>query len=170
MAQPSGRMQYERVLRALRRQIICLRYNPEKHHLVIGRLQALSRISRFRTQIRNNTRLRHLSDILQSFLPAQISLLKADRGNGPIVAEALARMVLEFCALPDVAFDDEDYVGTDEESSPPGEGQHIRRRVDLEDDSDGSEMDPSDDNYIARVLLGPTWNDPVVDIEIIIDL
>ncbi|KAJ5124979.1 uncharacterized protein N7515_008804 [Penicillium bovifimosum] len=170
MPQPSDRTLYERVLRALRRQIVCLRYNPEKHERVIGRLQALSHLSRIRTQTRDNTRLRHLSDILQSFLPPQISLLKAGRSNDLIVAEALARMVLEFCALPDAAFDDEDYVGPDGRPLRLGDAQHIRRRADLEADADDSEMDPSDDSYIARVLLGPTWNDDFVDIEVIIDL
>jgi hypothetical protein len=172
MPQPSDRIQYERVLEALRRQIVCLRYNPEKHQRVINRLQALYHLSRIRTQIRNSSCLRLLSDILQSFLPGQIRLLKAGRNNGPIVAEALARMVLRFCALPDAACNNENHVGPDGKAAQPGGARHSRRRADLEGEADDNEresvMDPSDDNYIARVLLGPTWNDHMVNIVVII--
>ncbi|KAJ5463721.1 hypothetical protein N7475_008665 [Penicillium sp. IBT 31633x] len=68
-----------------------------------------------------------------------------------MVADAIDRMILENSLLPDAAFvDDQAYEADAEENEQ-------------------SEMDLSDDSYIARVLLNPAWDDSLPDVEIIID-
>lgn len=151
MLSTSHHDQHERVLRALRRQVGFLRHDIEKRQLVIGRLESFSRLSRSCARMRTNTRLRHLSKILERGLPGQISLLQSELNCDNMVADAIDRMILENSLLPDAAFvDDQAYEADAEENEQ-------------------SEMDLSDDSYIARVLLNPAWDDSLPDVEIIID-
>ncbi|KAI3131143.1 hypothetical protein CBS147326_5748 [Penicillium roqueforti] len=134
--------QHERMLTALRRGIHDLRSKPENRMLVIERLNAISRLARICVQVGKDARFTRLCDTLQREMPRQIALLKSDINSNLIVANALAQMILESSTFTRsiVVFNSEDE--TDEQS----------------------ELDPSDDNYIARLLLGSKWAKEVVDL------
>ena len=134
--------QHERMLSALRRGIYSLRSNPEDRLLVNERLKAISRLAGICAQVGKDARFTRLCDTLRSELPRQIALLQSDINSNLIVANALAQMILEsssFTRSMAVLNSDEE---TDKES----------------------EIDPSDDDYIARLLLGSNWAKPVVDL------
>ncbi|KAJ5781253.1 hypothetical protein N7457_006413 [Penicillium paradoxum] len=153
MPQQNDQDQYELVLNALKSQIGHLRHSPEKRQLVIQRLNSLSILFRVCARKKVSSRLRYLSDILQRDLPRQVRLLESNLDSGVIVADAIDRMINRVTSLPDTAFDEDRGYEADTEAS-----------------EEESVMDPSDDNYIALVLLGPTWNDLVVDAEVDMDL
>ncbi|KGO58254.1 hypothetical protein PEX1_024830 [Penicillium expansum] len=129
--------QHERMLTALRRRIRDLRSNPENRSLVIARLNAISRLARICAQFGKDARFTQLCDTLQR------------------VADALERMVLESSLFPcPVADVDRDKGKVDEETD---------QQADADNSDEEGEMDSSDDNYIARLLLGLKWAQSVVD-------
>ncbi|CAI7588303.1 unnamed protein product [Penicillium palitans] len=132
--------QHERILTTLNRGIRDLRSYPENRSLVIARLNAISRLARICAQFGKDARFTRLCDTLQRALPGQIGLLKSDINSNVIVAAALERIILESSSFPrSVAV------------------------LEKPDDDDEGEMDPSDDNYIARLLLGSKWAKEIVD-------
>ncbi|OQE14134.1 hypothetical protein PENFLA_c040G01103 [Penicillium flavigenum] len=143
--------QHERMLTALRRRIRDLRSNPENRSLAIARLNAIYRLARICAQYGKNARFTQLCDALRRGLPGQIGLLKSDINSNVIVADALDRMILESslsnCSVTVVDKDDDKVEETHQDI-----------------DADSSEMDCSDDNYIARLLLGSKWAQPIVDL------
>ncbi|KAJ6186642.1 hypothetical protein N7519_007943 [Penicillium mononematosum] len=144
--------QHERMLTALRRRIRDLRSNPENRSLAIARLNAIYRLARICAQFGKDARFTQLCDALRRGLPGQIGLLKSDINSNVIVADALDRMILESslynCSVTVVDKDDDEVDG----------------ETDQDIDADSSEMDRSDDNYIARLLLGSKWAQPIVDL------
>ncbi|KAJ5817336.1 hypothetical protein N7447_009569 [Penicillium robsamsonii] len=149
--------QHERMLTALTRLIRDLRSNPESRLLVITRLTAISRLGRICAQFGKDARFTQLCDTLQRGLPGQIALLKSDIASNVIVADALDRMILESSSFPRSAA----VVRRDDENIDEEADQDVN--VDASDDE--SEMDASDDNYIARLLLGSKWAEPIVDFD-----
>ncbi|KAJ5966792.1 hypothetical protein N7501_003040 [Penicillium viridicatum] len=138
--------QHERMLTTLKRRIRDLRSNPENRSLVMARLNAISRLARICAQFGKDARFTQLCDTLQRALPGQIGLLKGDINSSVIVADALDRMILEsFLFTPD----------------KPNE--QVDQDADAECSDDEGEMDPDDDNYIARLLLGSKWAKEIVD-------
>ncbi|CAG7937677.1 unnamed protein product [Penicillium nalgiovense] len=144
--------QHERMLTALSRRIRELRSIPENRSLAIGRLNAIYRLARICGQFGKDTRFTQLCDTLRRALPGQIGLLKSDINSNVIVADALDRMILESslskCSVTVVDKDDDKVDG----------------ETDRDIDADSSEIDCSDDNYIARLLLGSKWAQPIVDL------
>ncbi|KAJ5153693.1 uncharacterized protein N7500_009132 [Penicillium coprophilum] len=150
-------LQHERMLTALCRLICDLRSNPESRCLAIARLNAISRLARICAQFGKDARFTQLCDTLQRGLPGQIALLKSDINSNVIVADALDRMIFRSSLVPSaVAALDQDIEMSDEEAD---QGFH----VDASDEE--SNIDSSDDNYIARLLLGSTWAKPIVDFD-----
>ncbi|KAJ5425076.1 hypothetical protein N7465_000146 [Penicillium sp. CMV-2018d] len=139
--------QHERMLTTLKHRIRDLRSNPENRSLVIARLNAISRLARICAQFGKDARFTQLCDTLQRALPGQIRLLKSDINSSVIVADALDRMILESFLFP---------------SDKPNE--QVDQDADAECSDDDGEMDPSDDNYIARLLLGSKWAKEIVDL------
>ncbi|OQD69022.1 hypothetical protein PENPOL_c002G10183 [Penicillium polonicum] len=139
--------QHERMLTTLKRRIRDLRSNPENRSLVIARLNAISRLARICAQFGKDARFTQLCDTLQRALPGQIGLLKSDINSSVIVADALDRMILESFLFP---------------ADKPNE--QVDQDADAECSDDEGEMDPSDDNYIARLLLGSKWAKEIVDL------
>ncbi|KGO70275.1 hypothetical protein PITC_020940 [Penicillium italicum] len=147
--------QHERMLTALRRRIRDLRSNPENRSLVIARLNAISRLARICAKFGKDARFTRLCDNLQRGLPGQIGLLKSDINSYVIVADALDRMILESSLFsPSLAGFDRHNEKVDKEAD---------QEADADSSDEESEMDPSDDNYIARLLLGSRWAESVVD-------
>ncbi|KAJ5261623.1 hypothetical protein N7505_008490 [Penicillium chrysogenum] len=144
--------QHERMLTALRRRISELRSNPENRSLAIARLNAIYRLARICAQFGKDARFTQLCDALRRGLPGQIGLLKSDINCSVIVADALDRMILEssLSNCSDTVLDKDD-------DAADGE-------TDQDIDADSSEMDCSDDNYIARLILGSKWAEPIVDL------
>lgn len=143
--------QHERILTTLNRGICDLRSYPDNRSLVIARLNAISRLARICAQFGKDARFTQLCDTLQKALPGQIGLLKSDINSNVIVADALERMILESSLVPSsVAVVEK----PDEKVDPD---------ADSECSDDEGEMDPSDDNYIARLLLGSKWAKEIVD-------
>jgi hypothetical protein len=140
------------MLTALGRRIRELRFNPENRSLVIARLNAIYRLARICVQFGKDVRFTQLCDTLRRGLPGQIGLLKSDINSSVIVADALDRMILgsplSNCSVTVVDKDDDEVDG----------------ETDQDIDADSSEMDCSDDNYIARLLLGSKWAQPIVDL------
>lgn len=138
--------QHERMLTTLKRRIRDLRSNPENRSLVIARLNAISRLARICAQFGKDARFTQLCDTLQRALPGQIGLLKSDINSSVIVADALDRMILESFLFP-----------------PDNPNEQVDQDADAECSDDEGELDPSDDNYIARLLLGSKWAKEIVD-------
>ncbi|KAJ5593438.1 hypothetical protein N7537_010342 [Penicillium hordei] len=143
--------QHERMLTTLGRRIRDLRSNPENHSLVIARLNAISRLARICVQFGKDARFTQLCHTLQRALPGQIGLLESDINSNVIVADALERMILESSLFPRTV----DVVNIQDGKFDQG--------ADAECSDGEGEMDPSDDNYIARLLLGSKWAKEIVD-------
>ncbi|KAJ5676286.1 hypothetical protein N7536_012458 [Penicillium majusculum] len=144
--------QHERILTTLNRGIRDLRFNSENRSLVIARVNAVSRLARICAQFGKDARFTQLCDTLQKALPGQIGLLKSDINSNVIVADALERMILQSSLFPrPVAVVDK----------PDGK---VDKDANGECSDDEGEMDPSDDNYIARLLLGSKWAKEIVDV------
>ncbi|KAJ5531715.1 hypothetical protein N7527_005108 [Penicillium freii] len=139
--------QHERMLTTLKHRIRDLRSNPENRSLVIARLNAISRLARIFAQFGKDARFTQLCVTLQRALPGQIGLLKSDINSSVIVADALDRMILESSLFP-----------------PDKPNGQVDQDADAECSDDEGEMDPSDDNYIARLLLGSKWAKEIVDL------
>ncbi|KAF7518936.1 hypothetical protein PCG10_010437 [Penicillium crustosum] len=144
--------QHERILTTLNRGIWDLRFNPENRSLVIARLNAISRLARICAQFGKDDHFTQFCDTLQKALPGQIGLLKSHMNSDFIVADALERMITESSLFPrSVAVVEK-----------PDE--KVSQDADAECSDDEGEMDPSDDNYIAWLLLGSKWAREIVDV------
>ncbi|KAJ9487281.1 hypothetical protein VN97_g6026 [Penicillium thymicola] len=143
--------QHERMLTTLRRRIRDLRSDQENSKLVIARLNAIRHLARICAQFGKDARFTQLCDTLQKALPGQIGLLKSGINSNVIVADALERMILEssLVSRPVVVVNRQD--------------ETVDQDADAECSDDEDEIDPGDDNYIARLLLGPSWATPIAD-------
>ncbi|KXG52042.1 uncharacterized protein PGRI_083260 [Penicillium griseofulvum] len=148
--------QHERILTTLKRRIHDLRSNPGSRTLVIARLNAISCLARICAQFGKDIRFTQLCDVLQRGLPGQIALLKSDINSNVIVADALERMILECSFRRSVSAVDSDDGKVDRVADQDA-------NVDASDQE--SDMDFSDDNYIAQLLLGSKWAKPIVDFD-----
>ncbi|CAI7591829.1 unnamed protein product [Penicillium glandicola] len=147
--------QHERMLTTLRRRIRDLRSEPNSRSLVIARLNAISRLARICAQLGRDACFTRFCDILQRGLPGQIGLLKSNVNSNFIVADALDRMIIEASLFPPPAANGD----RDNENA----GEELRQQVDSDASDEESDMDSSDDDYIARLLLGSKWAEPIVD-------
>ena len=147
--------QHERMLAALRRRIRELRFKPENRSLTIERLNAIYRLVIIYAQFGKDARFMQLRDSLRRGLPGQIGLLKSDINSNVIVADALDRMIVKSslpnCSVPVI---DKDYDKVD---------QGTDHDIDADSTDEQSEMDASDYNYMARLLLGSKWATPLAD-------
>ncbi|KAJ5189942.1 hypothetical protein N7491_008017 [Penicillium cf. griseofulvum] len=149
--------QHQHMLATLERRIRDLRSNPETRLLIIARLNAISCLARICAQFGKDIRFTQLCDALHSGLPRQIALLKSDINSNIIVADALERIILESSFVRrSVAVVDSDDEKADGEAN---------QGVDTYASDEESDMDSSDDNYIARLLLGSKWAKPIVDFD-----
>lgn len=130
----------DKILHSIQRQIRYLRTKPESRLLVVARLEALYRIVRLSIQVGDTSPYGRLAAKLQEELPRLIGLLKSDPKNDPVVAQALAQLILGaslsiHCARSEVAADPY--------------GRDGEERSDF--DKDGTQ----DEDDLTRVLFGP---------------
>lgn len=84
----------DKILHSIQRQIQYLRTKPESRLRVVARLEALYRIVRVSIEVGDTSPYGRLAAKVQEELPRLIGLLKSDPKNDPVVAQALAQLIL----------------------------------------------------------------------------